>query len=247
MPTSYPFFRWRQVALAISLSFALPGAQAALTVNATRIVYDSDKRSTSVVVANPSEHPYAVQTWVNTEADDTTTAVPLLVTPTLFRLDAQKQQLVQISALGNTLPQDRESLFFFNVQEIPQSTATDKNTLSIALRTRLKVFYRPSGLKGTPSNHIKDLRWSLHEENGKLHLRVHNPSPYHYTFGRLEVINGTQTEQIQSSAMALPMQTQSYSLSKIRTPSAPSVRFTTINDYGGSTDEVTLALQFVQP
>lgn len=247
MTPSHRLFNWRQAALAIGLSVALPGAQAALTVNATRIVYDSDKRNTSVLVANPSERPYAVQTWVNTETDDTTTAVPILASPTLFRLDPQKKQLVQLSALSNTLPQDRETLFYFNVQEIPHTDAKDENTLSIALRTRLKVFYRPSQLKGSPNDYIKDLRWSLREESGTLHLQVHNPSPYHYTFGRLEVINGTQTEQIQSSAMALPMQTQSYSLGKIRTPRTPSVRFTTINDYGGSTAEITQPLQLAHP
>lgn len=61
----------RRLALGLSLAAILQPVQAALTVNTTRIVFDSDKRSTSVVIANPSPRPYAVQSWVNTAKDDT--------------------------------------------------------------------------------------------------------------------------------------------------------------------------------
>ncbi|SMF44965.1 MULTISPECIES: fimbria/pilus periplasmic chaperone [unclassified Pseudomonas] len=60
-------------------------SQAALTLNNTRIVFNGDKRSTSVIVKNPSKSTYAVQTWINTVADDTTTAVP-------FEVSGQGQQ-----------------------------------------------------------------------------------------------------------------------------------------------------------
>lgn len=95
-------------------------SEAALTISATRVVHLSDKHSSSVVVANPSKAPYAVQAWVNTQADDTSTSVPFAVSPTLFRLDPKREQLVKINALPNDLPDDRESLFYFNIQEIPQ-------------------------------------------------------------------------------------------------------------------------------
>lgn len=43
------------------------------------------------------------------------------------------------------LAQDKESLYYFNLREIPPKT--DKaNTLQIALQTRIKLFYRPAGL-----------------------------------------------------------------------------------------------------
>jgi len=131
----------------LMLTAYLPAAHAALTVNATRIVFGSDKRSASVIVSNPSNRPFAVQTWVNTAADDATTVVPFVPSPPLFRLDPGKNQQVQINGLPNSLPSDRESLFYFNVQEIPQAEASDGNVLNIALRTRLKLFYRPAQLK----------------------------------------------------------------------------------------------------
>lgn len=109
------------------LFFQSSQSQAALSLSGTRVVFDSDKRSVSLIIANPSENIFAVQTWVNTAADDTTTAVPFMPSPTLFRLNPGKEQQVQINALPNTLPTDRESLFYFNVQEIPQADTSHAN------------------------------------------------------------------------------------------------------------------------
>lgn len=103
-----------------SLAYALLGittlwisnTEAALTISSTRVIYDSDQKNVSLRVANPSSKPFAVQTWVNTLSDDQTTAVPFTASPPLFRLNAGKEQQVQINGLPHSLPQDRESLFF---------------------------------------------------------------------------------------------------------------------------------------
>ncbi|MFJ4387116.1 molecular chaperone [Pseudomonas sp. NPDC089408] len=210
-------------------------SEAALTVSDTRVVHHSDKHSSSVVVANPSQAPYAVQAWVNTAADDTSTAVPFAVSPTLFRLDPKREQLVKINQLPNNLPTDRESLFYFNVQEIPQVDSGQQNVLKIALRTRIKLFYRPSQVQGVPEQHLDSLQWSLSSANGKTLLQVHNPTPYHFTFGRLEVGKPGKVEKIDTAQMALPMQSQSFELQTTRVGDGLQVRFTTINDYGGTT------------
>ncbi|WP_264309742.1 molecular chaperone [Pseudomonas putida] len=213
-------------------------SEAALTISATRVVHPSDKHSSSVVVANPSKAPYAVQAWVNTQADDTSTSVPFAVSPTLFRLDPKREQLVKINALPNDLPDDRESLFYFNIQEIPQVDSGQTNVLKIALRTRIKLFYRPSQLKGSPEQHLESLQWSLANKHGKTYLQVYNPSPYHYTFGRLEVGSAGKVEKIDTALMALPLQNQSFELKSTKPASGLHVVFTTINDFGGTTRAV---------
>ncbi len=55
---------------------------------------------------------------------------------------------VKIQALPDihTLPSDRESLFYYNVREIPPKTGK-ANTLQIALQTRIKLFWRPKALE----------------------------------------------------------------------------------------------------
>lgn len=228
--------------LGACLALLLPCAQAALTVNVTRVVFDSDKRSKSVVIGNPSPRPYAVQSWINTSTDDTTTPVPLAPSPGLFRLDPGKEQMLQINRLPNDLPQDRESLFYLNVQEIPQIEDNQANALTIAVRTRLKVFYRPSQFKQAPESRLDELKWSVRSSNDGVQLVVDNPTPYHYTFGRLEVRDAGKTESVQASQMAMPLSQQVYSLNTIKSASGLTLTFTILNDYGVATSPIQTPL-----
>ena len=208
-----------------------------------RVVFDSDKRSVSAIVANPSDKTFAVQTWVNTAADDTTTAVPFMPSPPLFRLNPGKQQQVQINGLPNTLPTDRESVFYFNVQEIPRVEATEGNVLNIALRTRIKLFYRPAQLKGNPLSRLKDLQWSIHQVDGQAQLQVHNPTPFHVSFSRLDVSGNGQNQKLANAPMVEPFAKQRYALSGIKAGSGLQVEFSAINDYGGYSTPLRLPIQ----
>ncbi|MFB4393051.1 MULTISPECIES: molecular chaperone [unclassified Pseudomonas] len=239
----HPFRHFRSASCLLALLGCLDSASAALTLSNSRIVHESDRNSSSVTVGNPSQRPYAAQAWVNTETDDTTTSVPLIASPALFRLDPGDEQSIQINRLPNDLPQDRESLFYFNLQEIPQvDSEHDHNSLNIALRTRIKLFYRPSQLQGSPAAYLSQLKWSVEKVDGKRQLVVDNPSPYHFTLGRLEVSGAGGTKQLNAREMVAPFGRQRYELP----PSAPSgklsVTFTTLGDYGGSTPALTQQL-----
>lgn len=225
------------------LAAHIPTSQAALTISATRVVFDSDKRSVSVIITNPSEKTFAAQTWVNTAADDTTTAVPFIPSPALFRLNPGKQQQVQINGLPNTLPTDRESVFYFNVQEIPQVEVTEGNVLNIALRTRIKLFHRPAQLKGNPITRLKDLQWSIHQLGGQVQLEVHNPTPFHVSFSRLDVSGNGQIEKLVDAPMVEPFASQRYALDNVKVGPGLHVEFSAINDYGGYSTPLRLPIQ----
>lgn len=216
-------------------------ADAALTLSATRLVITDDKRSASLVVRNPSQDTYAAQVWANTEADDTTTAVPLIPTPAMFRLGPDQEQLVTVNRLPNTLPTDRESLFYFNLQEIPQKTETTGNALRIALRTRIKVFYRPGHLKGEPTHRLKELRWHHERENGADYLVVDNPTPFHFSFVQLHVRSAGKTHALTVAPMVAPLSRQRYRVD-ISLGADARLSVAAINDYGGFTDPLDLAL-----
>lgn len=229
------------LALALPASWA-PISHAALTVGATRVVFDSNKRSTSVTINNPSNRPFAVQTWVNTAADDNTTAVPFIPSPPLFRLDPGKEQQVQINGLPTTLPGDRESLFYFNVQEIPQASTDEGNVLSIALRTRLKLFYRPHQLTDNPMSRLTELQWSITRTNGMAQLVVHNPTPFHVSFIRLELAGNGLAAPVKNAYMVAPFDSQAYAIDMAQAGAAKRVVFAAINDYGGYSEPLTVAL-----
>ena len=225
-------------------SFWLPESYAALTVSNTRVVFDSDKRNVSLIVHNPSNKPFAVQTWVNTAADDQTTAVPFIASPPLFRLNAGKEQQVQLNALPHTLPKDRESLFYFNVQELPQREGADINQLNISLRTRIKLFYRPVEIKRNALDALKDLSWSVKKIDGQSRLVLNNPTPFHVSFVRIELNANGESVSLKDTPMSLPLESRSYELDGFKPRPGMQVSFSVITDYGGYTDPMTLPVQF---
>ncbi|MBA6097003.1 MULTISPECIES: molecular chaperone [Pseudomonas] len=228
-------------------SLACIPAHAALTISSTRIVQTSDKQSTSVVVANPSRATYAAQAWINTEADDITTAVPLIASPALFQIAPQGEQTVQINRLPNDLANDRETLFFFNLQEIPQAESEQKNSLTIALRTRIKLFYRPSEIQENPADSLNTLQWSVRSIDGTPYLIVDNPSPFYFTFGKLVLNDNHRQEQVDTKAMAVPKGSQTYKLKRLPTGPDVTLAFDIINDYGGRSAEIRSPLSITAP
>jgi chaperone protein EcpD len=106
-------------------------------------------------------------------------AVPFVLTPPINRVDAGKSQSLRITYLGSPpLPQDKESVFWVNVLEVPAKSKgikEDQSRLNIAFRSRIKLFYRPAGLKGNSLQAIKELQWQPAGDG----VNVTNPTPYY--------------------------------------------------------------------
>jgi P pilus assembly chaperone PapD len=67
----------------------------------------------------------------------------------------------------------------FYVLDVPKR-AVSSNPLSIAVRQRINVFYRPEGLTGDPALTASSLRWTLTgARGGEAVLHVSNPSAFH--------------------------------------------------------------------
>ncbi|MEB0952380.1 fimbria/pilus periplasmic chaperone [Citrobacter sedlakii] len=129
-------------------------AQAAVSPDRTRLVFKGDDKSISVDLKNASEKmPYLAQSWIEDEKGVRISS-PLTVVPPVQRIEAKSIGQARIQGMPGlaALPQDRESLFFYNVREIPPKSDAP-NTLQIALQTRIKLFYRPVSLaKVDPMN-----------------------------------------------------------------------------------------------
>ncbi|EDT8879266.1 fimbria/pilus periplasmic chaperone, partial [Salmonella enterica subsp. enterica] len=127
---------------------------------------------------------------------------------------------------GNEMPvpQDRESLFYFNLREIPPKS--DKpNVLQIALQTRIKLFYRPEGIVQAPGAVWQD-KLVLHPQAGG--YRIENPTAYYIT---IIGIGGT-AEQAEKGKFDTVMVSPKSSVSvKSETWTTPYLTY--INDYGG--------------
>ncbi|HAS1065187.1 molecular chaperone [Enterobacter cloacae] len=170
--------------LALSLlAAALQPCYAALTVDRSRLIYNEGEKSISVNVTNRNtQDPYLAQGWMEDDNEKKLTE-PLMVLPPVQRVEPDGKTMVRIQALPmiSKLPKDRESVFWFNLREIPPKS-TKPNTLTLAMQTRLKVFYRPQALKVDPmADTIPGLDTLTLSRDGDKYV-VQNPTPYHVSF-----------------------------------------------------------------
>ncbi len=100
--------------LALSfLASALSPAQAALTVDRSRLIFDEGEKSISVNVTNRNARdPYLAQGWME-DGNEKKITSPLMVLPPVQRVEADGKTLVRLQALAevNNLPKDKESVF----------------------------------------------------------------------------------------------------------------------------------------
>jgi fimbrial chaperone protein len=209
-------------------------ANASVMLGGTRVVLNEKDRQASIPLKNTGASPYVVQTWI--DAGEGKNKVPLLVTPPLSRLDPGAENILRIVRISGDLPSDRETVFWLNVKEIPEKS-DQVNVLQVAVRTRIKIFYRPAGLAGKPDEARSLVTLSVvpGQDSKGAALRVSNPSAYNLTFTGFK-INGNKEQT--KAGMVLPFSSSDFALTSISTPQALEASYTTINDYGGETPEV---------
>lgn len=175
-------------------------------------------------LSNKSENkPFLIQSWIDN--GDGKTRGPFVVTPPLFRLNANDENNLRISYTGGELPQDKESIFYINVRAIPSTPKNDINELRLVIKTRIKLFYRPEKLQGKPYDAYKLLTFA--RSGGQ--LLITNPSPYYVVFSYLTVGNTV----LKDTDMIAPGGQLNVTLPANNTGN--TVEWSAINDYGGDT------------
>ncbi len=216
---------------------ALP-ASAAVTLQGTRIVHDAGKgRDVTVKATNSGDQPAMVQVWIDdgdSHARPENVRTPFRLTPADPRLlQAHQGQAYRVTYAPRPseapLSTDRESVFYFNLLDIPPkpTDAAGKNLLQFAVRTRVKLFHRPAGLPGNARDAAGQLQWRA--QGGA--LQVSNPSAYHVTISTLTLPDGRKVEAdmiAPGAEVRLPLP------SGAAMPS--SVTFQWLDDYGTPRD-----------
>lgn len=168
---------YKQAAALLVLLGCGSSVHAAIAPDRTRLVFRGEDKSISVDLKNANEKlPYLAQSWVEDEKGNKITS-PLTAVPPVQRIEAAGIGQVKIQGMPAlaTLPQDRETLFYYNVREIPPQS--DKpNTLQIALQTRIKVFYRPQSLSKIDMQHPWQHKITLNRQGDD--FQVVNPTGY---------------------------------------------------------------------
>lgn len=209
---------------AIALSALSAAAQAGIVTGGTRVIYQEGKREAAISVTNADTHsPYLVQSWVENYRPNDKSRVPFIVTPPLFRLDPEQQNVLRINYIGGTLPADRESVFWLNVKSIAPSKKDEANKLQVNIKSKFKIFYRPDGLAGEPAEAWRKLKFKI--EGSK--LVAQNPTPYFVSFFVISV----GAKEIPEPGMIGPLTYKEWPINH-----SGVVKWRAINDFGGITD-----------
>lgn len=220
-------------------------AAADVVINGTCIIFNAKDNESTVQLKNRGNNPYLLQLWIddgNPDARPGNSNVPFLIAPPVVRIDKDKGQAVRIMATNPALPQDRESLFWFNRLEIPpkpKAENTASTRMQLAFRPRIKLFYRPANLQPSPLQTYRDIKFVSDKGN----IKVTNNSPYFITFKNIEVRRSGTKERLASvdnfsQRMIQPKQEITFPLAfkKPGSLSGTTVIYSVINDYGGETE-----------
>jgi len=220
-------FFYRCAAL-LALLFSM-GAQAGIIINTTRVIYPAQDKEVNFGVHNTGTGEILVQSWLEPSAEHTdANNLPFVITPALARLPGEGRQLLRVIYAGSDMPLDRESVMWLNVQEIPQAVA--ENALQVAIRQRIKLFFRPRGLAGDPGDAPEKLSWKLADRTT---VQVDNPGPYHVSMVRITGQQDGAQLLDQDSQMLAPGQSFRFALSSPVDNAGLALSFISINDFGG--------------
>jgi len=163
-------------------------AHAAINLDRTRIIFSESDKATSLKVDNQSKAlPYLALSWIEDEKgqkEDT----HFMALPPIQRIEAGSSSQVRIvkQAATRQLPKDRESLFYFNLREVPPKSASaseERSVMQVAMQSRIKLLWRPKAITKKPGEQA-EMRLEISANASGLTL--HNPTPYYITLAWLD-------------------------------------------------------------
>jgi chaperone protein EcpD len=223
-------------------------AFSSMTISGTRIVFPGSDKEVSVRTNNKGDKPALVQVWVddgrqNEHLDNV--PVPFIVTPPVYRVEPGKGQSIRMIYNGMVLPQDRESVFWFNMLEIPSIVKIGKqqSRLELAFRTRIKVFYRPAALISNNIEQKDKIRWSLVSGGSRgIGIKMVNPTPYYYSFDGGDVVTVNNFKVNLNMDMVAPFSEKVfYPARRMSASEVNKLNYRLLNDYGATVSD---ALQY---
>ncbi|HHR5901561.1 TPA: fimbrial biogenesis chaperone [Providencia alcalifaciens] len=219
------------ITVCIMLCALSQSVYAGVIIGGTRVIYPEGNKDISISVENPDKVPYLIQSWIENANEGKQT--DFTITPPLFRLNQEKTNALRIFLTQNTLPNDRESLFWLNIKTIPATEKKTENSLKIAFKTQMKLIYRPNAIsKVNFEEEQKKLTWSKVGTS----ITVKNPTPYYMNFQSIS-FNGKKADNISYVA---PFSTQSFT---IHNPELHgTIKWEVINDYGSANNPAEIKI-----
>ncbi|MBT1872226.1 fimbrial chaperone [Enterobacter mori] len=221
------------IMMSVFLFFCASSSYAGIVVGGTRVIFSADNPDATLSVYNKEvDLPYLIQSWVDPFSKDDKYKPPFTVIPPVSRLEPNQEKILRIVKTAGELPKDRESVFWLNVKNIPPSSKNKTvSTLEIAIKTRIKLFWRPASITLIPEKAVVNVKW--HRQGS--HLVVENMNPIHINIMDVSVdgkdIPLNMIRPFETLTLALPAGSE-----------GRSVVWRFINDYGAVSQPVKQAL-----
>lgn len=231
------------IGICVALVLQWSAALAAVSLVGTRVVYPANARFADITVANAGQQSAQVVAWIDdgdiNSTPDTSTA-PFLLAPAVKLLGPGRKQILRISYNGGPLPINRETLYYLNVTEIPpkRTSSSSELTLQFAVRTRIKLFMRPTGLPGEPTAAAKQLSWDIDTASGGTVIRAKNPSPYFVSMASVKLMRGDTVLVDLDRGMVPPWGEYAFraEAGSADVSGATAVNYVYVDDYGGGAE-----------
>jgi chaperone protein EcpD len=210
-------------------------SQANVIINGTRVVYAGNEKEVTVKLSNTGTLPVLVQSWIDSgdvDAKPDRIQVPFTLTPPINRINPNKSQTLRISYTATpALPENKESVYWLNVLEIPAlKDDAAPNRLQVAFRTRIKIFYRPTAIadRGKASEAAEKLAWSIEGNQ----LKVTNSAPYFVSLVSVTLKQGGRQYSVEGEMVA-PQGSQRFTIKGSPQVQAGAViSYEYVNDWG---------------
>lgn len=214
-----------RIALGCALALTAQAGQAAIALDRTRAIFDGHEKAISLNIRNDNPRlPYLAQAWLE-DLQGNRINSPLMAVPPVQRVEPGSKSQIRVSSLPDVakLPQDRESVFYFNVREIPPRSEKP-NVMQVALQTKIKLFYRPEGIMPAQNEIWQEKLVLTQTGNG---YKIDNPTPYYVTVIGLSGAPKSADKAFKT-VMIEPKSSVSVKSGHYATP-----YLSYINDYGG--------------
>ena len=157
-----------------------------IVLEGTRVIYKATTKTKTVKIKNTDkETTFLVQSWIEKESGGR--ALDFILTPPVFKSIPDSDNIIKIKYVGEmSLPEDKESIFFLNVKAIPsidKELISNHNVMVLAIKTRIKLIYRPVQVQDYKDKDIPDGLKFYRKTNN---LYVYNQTPYFITLTNIQ-------------------------------------------------------------
>lgn len=206
-------------------------ACAGISLDRTRLIMTGNDRSASANLTNNSANiPFLAQSWIEDEHGKKITS-PLMVLPPLQRINGGEKAVVRVTGTPaiSGLPQDRETLFYLNVREIPPK-ASKPNVLQLAMQSRIKLFFRPAAI--VPKSGTVWQEQVVFRKQGNQFI-AQNPTPYYITIIGLAKTSVEKNKDKLTTFPGIIIAPKSNMTIPVSTTQVNQFSMMYVNDFGG--------------